>query len=385
MASLFDLGYDTIYEDPNSMMSIPMSSPPSNSVFKGNVGGMNIYTAPQGEVLGDSTQTKGGQSSQGTSNGGNNNSPTPEEIARQQSEEERARVEREKAERRAAISSEFDPIFSELDRQLSALPKRRAEMEGYVGKLSEGQVQLAKNEEARNIKGLEESKTEETSRGKASLRDLEGDIRNQMEAYQRYFGSMGAGDSSAPLVASEAITKAGLKTRGNILTERNKALATLDSKISDVRSVTQDQLIKIDQWKNSELVDIANDFSSAMDNLQSAKANASAEKQRAINQEIFGLADNFNARLRQLDDMVVNYKMSVSEWNMQRTADLQDYATKLGLQAQYSSAFQPQNALNMFSQSVSLSDKSGKNGVNGDYTGLSMLLPEEEEKEETNA
>lgn len=285
----------------------------------------------------------GGSSSTGVKTGGStptNNTPQQtvtnyEDDARRAAEEAQRRRDEEIARERQAISSEFDPIFSELDRQIGMLPEQRTQFEQQISSLSDSQKQTVAADTTANIGKLDAAGSEEKQKAKSAFRDLEEDIRNQLQAREFYFGAQGAGDSSAPLMASEAITKAGLKTRGGIINNRDDALTQIELKKSDVNSLATEQNRKIDEWKSNKIFETVQYFTSRADELNQAKANASVEKQRAINDVIRGLQQNFYGRLKELDDSVLNFKSSVSTWQMQRQAELEDYQTKLGLASSY--------------------------------------------------
>lgn len=282
--------------------------------------------------------TPSGQSSAGVTNTASTPAPSfnlADEISRQKSEEE-ARLEAQKAQARNDISSSFDPIFSELDRQIGLLPNQRAEYETQIATLAGSQAEGAKASQEQGVKTLEGAKAQEETRAKSSIRSLAEDIRNQLSAGGQLLGSMGAGDSSATGAVSEAVTRAGLKAKSTILSGRDQAIATLDSKIGDVNSLASEQLRKIDEWKSSKLFETGQYFTNQLNQLNTAKANASAEKQKAINDIIFGLQNQFLSRVQQLDDAVINYKSSIATWQMQREAELEDYKTKLSLSSSYS-------------------------------------------------
>lgn len=318
-------------------------------------GGNTVFTGsnPRDRAIIQSIQSSG-QSSAGVtttqqqrgSGGGGGTTPTPSystpsyditSEVQQAIEGDQARTEDAIAASRDRISSEFDPIFGELDRQIGLLPEQRQAYEKQIVDLATSQRESAERERGRNVEKLDLAKEEEKDTAKKSVRDLEEDIRNQLEARSIFFGNLGAGDSSAPLVASEAIAKEGLKARSNILGIRNKALNALEQKKADVNNLATEQFAKIDEFKSTKLFEIGQFFQDQLTKLKTAKANAQGEKARAINDVIFGLQSQFIARAQQLEDTVLNYKASVQQWQLQRTAELEDFQTRLAVSARYSS------------------------------------------------
>lgn len=279
-----------------------------------------------------------------------------EKETQKKKEAEAKRLEAQKEEARKGISSSFEPIFAELDRQLGNLPTVKTQYASEIGRLGSEQATTAEAERQRGIAQLESSKGEIEKNTQASLRALEDDIRNQLKAKASYFGNVGAGDSSAVNAASEAVTRAGLKSRASVLSERDQALSEIEQKKSDVNSLASDQINKIESWKSEKLFQIEQDFNEKSDALNKEKAAASSEEKRAISELINGLNQQFNSRLQQLDDAVTSYKTQIATWEMQRTADLEDYAKKLSMSASYSgsdSVSKSQKAANdLFNQSL---------------------------------
>lgn len=266
--------------------------------------------------------------------------------------------DRKKAAEKAAkerIGKAFDPIFGELDRQLAALPGRKATYEQEIGRLAEEQRATAETERAKSKAALETSKGQVAENAQASLRDLEGDIRNQLKARVNALGA--ASQSSAATEVSEAVSREGMKSRAKILSTRDQAYAAIEQQAADIDSLATEQIGKIDAWKASTLFEIGQDFADKFDALQREKANATADEARAIDERITGLEQDFYGRLRQIDDSVLSYKSSIATWQMQRQAELEDYGKKLAMSASYqgmaddAEAYKAANAV--FEQSLS--------------------------------
>jgi hypothetical protein len=230
----------------------------------------------------------------------------------------------------AQASETYDPIFAELDKQIGLIPEWRAEMEKGIEQLVGTQRAGVETERMGGVRRLEAAGEEEKGRAKSTLRDLEQDIRNQLQARAIYFGSIGAAESSAPLMASEAITKAGLKARSGVLTARNQALNQIALKIQDVNDLATTQLQKIEEWKGTKLYEIGQWAYNRLSELGTTKGQAATQQKQEIAQ-----------RLQQLDDAVTTYRQSIDAWKMQRQADLEDWAKGIQMRAQYTSTTSP--------------------------------------------
>lgn len=306
----------------------------------------------KGAVKGATTTAPAGSSGGGaaTNTGGDNNNYDPNADANRQKEDAQRIKDAEVAREREAIAGEFDPIFQELDRQIGSLPGQKKELETQLVNLADTQKAGVAATEAKGLQELAASGETEKGNAKVSLRNLEEDVRNLLQAKQFFFGSMGAGDSSAVDMASEAVTKGALRSRGNVLAARDTGLAEIETKKQDVRDLAGEQGRKIEEWKSTKMFDLTEKFQTQTDQLNMAKANATGAKAKAINDVIRGLNQDYIKELRTLDDKVSTYKQSVATWQMERTAALEDYEKQLQISQKYTSSAAPKysDALSSF-------------------------------------
>lgn len=292
----------------------------------------------------------------GASTGGSSSSPAlaaPEqafsleqEVADQQAKE-RTLVEQQQQQQREGIAMSFEPIFKELDRQLSTIPTEKLSYEDQLARLADSQLAGIRDSQAQGEQGLERSKALTRDNAQTSLRDLEEDVRNQLKAGAKYLGVRGSADSSATDEMGEAINRDNQKARSGILSAQDRALGEIEAKIADVKNLASQETRKVDEWKSTKLFEMGQFFSERINELNTQKANATAEQQRAITEMIAGLEQDFLGRLRQLDDSVINYKTSIATWEMQRAAEMEDYRTKLGMTAAYNGGADTTAAMKM--------------------------------------
>lgn len=214
------------------------------------------------------------------------------------------------------IGSAWDPVLAELDRRLGELPTRQAEYEGRIGQSTEAQLA---DVEASRTQSTEALQTEKAR----NLRDLEADIRNQIEAAGRKIGVAGAGSSSAVGQATEAVARVGQKARGSLM-------EVVTQKLSDVNNLATQERSKINQWKQDKLFEIVSYFGDKMDELKSQHAGAQKERKRAVAELIFNAEKEFMNAVTALDSEIMGYKQSVDMWERQRAAELEDYARTQG-------------------------------------------------------
>lgn len=254
-------------------------------------------------------------------------------YSKQKQEMERQKAEREKQANR--IGESWNPVFSELDRQLGSIPTRQAEYQARIGESAEAQLGDVEASRVQSTQSLEGEK----ARG---LRNLEEDIRNQMEAAGTKIGIAGAGSSSAVGQASEALARVGQKARGSLLEGVNEQLTSINNLATEQRS-------KIGQWKQDKLGEIVSYFQNKMDELSFLKANAQKERKQAVEELISNAQNEFVSALSSLDNQVMSYAQSVDMWEKQRASELEDYNMRTGNAAAQGSKI-TDSALAMFDE-----------------------------------
>lgn len=246
-------------------------------------------------------------------------------------EEQRKRSEKQARE----IGTAWNPVFESLDQQLGSIPVRQAEYQGRIAESTDAQLSDVEASRARSTESLEKEK----ARG---LRNLEDDIRNQMEVAGTKIGIAGAGSSSAVGQASEALARVGQKARGSLLEGVNEQLTSINNLASQERS-------KIGQWKQDKLGEIVSFFQNKMDELSFQKANAQKERKVAVEELIRDAQNQFVSALSGLDSEIRTYAQQVDTWEKQRQAELEDYARRTGQSAAQGSKI-TDSALAMFDE-----------------------------------
>lgn len=226
--------------------------------------------------------------------------PSPEEI------------ERQRQEMLKQLSAEYQPLFSELDRQLAETITAKTRGEEIVGgefEVRKEAVGVSEAKTEREIAGAE-TKTMETA--KQTLRELTekgGDWLKSVS--QLYAGSSGA------IAAATGMGKKLTQQRGQILRQRNDAIADFSRKRIDLVEFVNLQYSQIDQWKYAELADIQKEFEAEQTRIKSLKA----EAQVNLSQQSFNWASE---RLANLDKAVSDYEYKLALYQETRAIDLQN-------------------------------------------------------------
>lgn len=287
-----------------------------------------------GDVLGSSSKSVSNtQTIKSTPNTSSSKSSLSNLYEKQKSEMEEQRKRSEKQARE--IGTAWNPVFESLDQQLGSIPVRQAEYQGRIAESTDAQLSDVEASRARSTESLETEK----ARG---LRNLEDDIRNQMEVAGTKIGIAGAGSSSAVGQASEALARVGQKARGSLLEGVNEQLTSINNLASQERS-------KIGQWKQDKLGEIVSFFQNKMDELSFQKANAQKERKVAVEELIRDAQNQFVSALSGLDSEIRTYAQQVDTWETQRQAELEDYARRTGQSAAQGSKI-TDSALAMFDE-----------------------------------
>jgi len=333
-----DLG---ITEAIGKVLGAPTTSQ-NGSNLSALVGGQNQAAAPQKAVQGASSvvSTVAGPPSGGTPSTTQSQPSSTfnvDQAAKTVSDNAAARQAAQEAQIRGNISSAYQPIFDELDRQIGALPGQESDLETQVGTLGDQQEATVNSQAASQKADLDASADQEKSDNKSALNDLSDNVRHILQGAQFYLGGLGAGDSSAVTDAAGAIGSTAEKARGGLLNTLNQGLQKIQQAKNDVDTVANQNLQQIENWKTNELATIKSQFQDQLNQLYTAKANAQGQEGTAIAQLITGTEQQFNQVLTNLDSAVFNYKTAVAQWADQRQATLDDNLKLLAATGQYSS------------------------------------------------
>lgn len=223
-----------------------------------------------------------------------------------------------------SLDEQANWIFQDLDKQVEGYDSFRDTMKAGLDTSVEEQKGLAKDSQASNLADLSKNATNEQNQSASTLRDL---TQNANDLLARLVQMYGGGSA-----AEAALTGMGRtinQQRGNVLTNRDAALREIDNKKTQVDQVYNSQLEKIKNWADSKLNDINLQIKQWTNDIAQAKASTRAQ----LSASAVNSARNYLTTLA-LNQQ--NYQNQLDYWKQSRQAELQDYATKLQLTAQYS-------------------------------------------------
>jgi len=312
-------GYGSSYVPPTSPKAVsnPYNQPASNNNNGGGGGGSQSKFNPS--AVWDSKTGKTFQSAfqeglideYGNSLSGQRNAAA---------EEARRREEQ----LRGTINSQWDSVFGYLDKVSGYLPEQYDLQKGQIENLATGQQQQLEGQKQQADQKIEGYRTEVKDNQESSLRDLAQNMRNQYQAGNIYLGANGAGNSSATDRYAFALQKAGNKTRSNVLLGTNKQLNDLNLKAADVDTTFNTQMNQLGTWKNDKLAELGLWYNDQKQQLDYQRANASGQKAQALANLDAQLYNTAVSRLGQIESAAQNWQQAVTQWKLDRSAQLQD-------------------------------------------------------------
>jgi len=311
-SSLFGPTSSIVYaQEPYSREVTPTGEAWAQTRTQPQVQGVGTTTQPTTQTMlqPTPTTTEGGGTTQPSG-------PSPEEIARQRN--------------RQIIEEQYGRVFGELDKLAGLFPEWRKEKETQLEQLYGAQRgELATAKEATLSKFPEYEQQVARMQGK-SIRELEQNLRNMLQAGNVYLGTRGAAGSSAAPMYAYALSKQSARSRADILNQANQMYNELNQKRIDVENTFNQQLGQLNTWKASELGKITDWYQQNQAQLQQAKVNATQEQAQAIAQAEQGLLDQALARLQGIEDQATQWDTAMKEWAINRMAQLDDMRAKYG-------------------------------------------------------
>jgi hypothetical protein len=213
------------------------------------------------------------------------------------------------------LNQAYDPYLRSLDDQLAGLGPQRTNQEQIV---SNSYNQSVSDLGAQRTQGMadlatQRRKTEESAT--KNLKSLADNIRSQMMAGQVYLGARGAGDSSAANQWSYALTQLGNKNRGDILSQQQSIMSDIGDREARLGNIYTQEKSRLDTEKNNQLLQVAQWYESAKQQIQGLKGQAFLQKSQQL------LNVGLNA-LNTIQQQVANRQSMLDQWAVNNSTNL---------------------------------------------------------------
>lgn len=291
----------------------PAGSQQTQQTLITDYGNQNVQGPPPGYYSQPGGGSNTGQIPQPQPQPSQPSGPSAEELQRQQ------------------VSRAYNEVTANLDRLAGLLPGMRESQEGTVNRSADLQRGNIQEQLALGNQKLDASAAGVRDRQVSSVRDLASNMRNLLQAGNTYLGNYGAGDSSAANLYSYALGKEANRGRADILKQANQQYADIDMKRLDIEQTANNEINKINLWKEDSLGKIGQWFDSQMFEIEIRRGEARFAKEQAkmdiLNQAI--------SHLRSLDNAAAQYSQQVQSWATDRLAQINNVRMEMGQMSTY--------------------------------------------------
>lgn len=251
-------------------------------------------------------------------------------------------VLRREAETRNAINSGYDQYLLGLQGMQDQFGNSRQESLDSASKIYEQIFGGLGEQKQTNLDKLEAGKQEVQSRQASSIKDLQENLSNVLRGATMQFGAIGAGDTSATrTMLPYAYTKLAGQQEGNIRNQANNQLFEIEQQGRDTELKFSEMWRQTEVDKESQLQGIRDYYGNAIQNVQTAMANAPLQKAQALASLNQSLLQEAMTNLRNLEATDRQAKENLKTWATNRMSELNN----LKLQLSGSANFNPQDIL----------------------------------------
>lgn len=277
-------------------------------------------------------------SSGGVITGGTPGTTSPDQVNTDQGyDAAQQEANRLMEQQRSEIGGAYDRYLSLLDQMLNqGLPSQRSAQEGIVtGQYQQGMSDLGlQKTQGLEALGVQENKT--ISNQDKNLKNLADNVRNMLQAGNIYLGSRGAGDSSAGDMFSYALNKQQTKVRGDVMNQTSEILGEIRRRETDLMRIVENEERRLATEKNTKINEIANWFSNAQQQIQTAKAQGQLNKATDLSSISRTLLDRALGALNTIEQTIANRRAALDQWAINNANNISQVKSNLSKVAAFS-------------------------------------------------
>jgi hypothetical protein len=238
---------------------------------------------------------------------------------------------------RSEIGGAYDRYLSSLDQMLNqGLNSQRTAQENIVG----GQYQQGMSDlglqKTQGLEALGVQKNKTISNQDKNLKNLADNVRNMLQAGNIYLGSRGAGDSSAGDMFSYALNKQQTKVRGDVMNQSSEILGEIGRRETDLMRIVENEERRLATEKNTKINEIANWFSNAQQQIQTAKAQGHLNKATDLSSISRTLLDRALGALNTIEQATANRRSALDQWAINNANNISQVKSNLSQVAAFS-------------------------------------------------
>lgn len=236
---------------------------------------------------------------------------------------------------RSDINSGFDSYFSELDKIMGNIPGQQKGQEQIVdNNYNQGVTDLGLQKDQSQV-DLNASRRKNDAQQVKSLQDIADNIKNLFRTGNIMLGAKGAGDSSAANQYSYAATKLGSKQRGDVMTQTRAIESEIADRESKLNNIVTQETGKLKTERDNKVIQIAQYFQDAQNQLLQAKANGQLQKGQSLAQLSTQLLQAAQQKLMQEDANFKNQQNALLSWATSNATTIGQLKTNLASVGQY--------------------------------------------------
>ena len=236
---------------------------------------------------------------------------------------------------RNAFSNAYNPLFAQLDAMAGLIPQQQQQREQGIQNMYGSQVGEIQGARDSAMAGLDVSKQQVAQRQAKSVRDLQENMRNLLQAGNIQLGVGGAGDSSAKDMLSFALSKAAGRSGADISNQAQAMYTDIDMLGNQIKATYDDNLAKLATWRDNNLSEVTKWAQEMLMNIESQKATAKGQQAAALAANETNIINNALSRLQQIDDQVSSWNKGIQEWALNRMAQIDDAKAKISGYGKY--------------------------------------------------
>ena len=236
---------------------------------------------------------------------------------------------------RGAFNNAYAPLFAQLDAMAGLIPQQQQQREQGIQNMYGSQVGEIQGARDSAMAGLDVSKQQVAQRQANSVRDLQENLRNMLQAGNIQLGVGGAGDSSAKDMLSFALSKAAARSGADISNQAQAMYTDIDMLGNQIKATYDDNLAKLATWRDNNLSEVTKWAQEMLMNIESQKATAKGQQAAALAANETNIINNALSRLQQIDDQVSSWNKGIQEWALNRMAQIDDAKAKISGYGKY--------------------------------------------------
>ena len=236
---------------------------------------------------------------------------------------------------RGAFNNAYAPLFAQLDAMAGLIPQQQQQREQGIQNMYGSQVGEIQGARDSAMAGLDVSKQQVAQRQAKSVRDLQENMRNLLQAGNIQLGVGGAGDSSAKDMLSFALSKAAGRSGADISNQAQAMYTDIDMQGNQIKATYDDNLAKLATWRDTNLSEVTKWAQEMLMNIESQKATAKGQQAAALAANETNIINNALSRLQQIDDQVSYWNKGIQEWALNRMAQIDDAKAKISGYGKY--------------------------------------------------